>query len=88
MFASLTPPTCRADVVNESKTSIYYVCSGCTSFHEQKLGRVVEKTNEQSGAVNRQYKTATGPPVNSACPECGHTMHVRVVSSLRSGRVH
>ncbi|KAF8550284.1 N2,N2-dimethylguanosine tRNA methyltransferase [Imleria badia] len=69
-----------------SKTSIYYVCSGCASFHEQKLGRVVERTNEQSGAVNLQYKTASGPPVNSACPECGYTMHL--AGPMWSGPLH
>jgi len=69
-----------------SKTSIYYVCSGCTSFHEQKLGRVIERTNEQSGAVNRQYKTATGPPVNSGCPECGYSMHL--AGPMWSGPLH
>ncbi|KAN0097061.1 tRNA methyltransferase [Tylopilus felleus] len=74
-LAFLTPPICSTDTADESKTSIYYVCSGCTSFHEQKLGRVVERTNKKSGAVNLQYKTATGPPVNSACPECGYSMH-------------
>lgn len=69
-------------MVNESKTSVYYVCSGCGSFHEQKLGRVVEKTSEQTGAVNLHYKTAAGPPVDAACPECGFSMRVRVVSSV------
>jgi len=69
-----------------SKTSIYYVCSGCSSFHEQKLGRVVEKTKEQSGAVNLQYKTATGPPVNSTCPECGFSMHL--AGPMWSGPLH
>ncbi|KAH0826983.1 N2,N2-dimethylguanosine tRNA methyltransferase [Lanmaoa asiatica] len=69
-----------------SKTAIYYVCSGCASFHEQKLGRVVEKTNEQSGAVNLQYKTATGPPVNSACPECDFSMHL--AGPMWSGPLH
>ena len=78
-LALLTPPICSTDTADESKTSIYYVCSGCTSFHEQELGRVVERTNKKSGAVNLQYKTATGPPVNSACPECGYSMHVGVV---------
>ncbi|KAF8121957.1 N2,N2-dimethylguanosine tRNA methyltransferase, partial [Boletus edulis] len=69
-----------------SKTSIYYVCCGCASFHEQKFGRVVERTNEQSGAVNLQYKTAAGPSVNSACPECGYTMHV--AGPMWSGPLH
>ncbi|KAN0076846.1 tRNA methyltransferase [Tylopilus felleus] len=69
-----------------SKTSIYYVCSGCASFHEQRLGRVVERTNGQSGAVNLQYKTATGPPVNSACPECGYSMHL--AGPMWSGALH
>ncbi|KAG9318896.1 N2,N2-dimethylguanosine tRNA methyltransferase-domain-containing protein [Chiua virens] len=69
-----------------SKTAIYYVCCGCASFHEQKLGRVTEKTNKRSGAVNLQYKTATGPPVNSTCPECGFTMHL--AGPMWSGPLH
>ncbi|KAG8217920.1 N2,N2-dimethylguanosine tRNA methyltransferase [Butyriboletus roseoflavus] len=86
ILALLTPPTAKLTFANESKTSIYYVCCGCASFHEQKLGRVVEKTNQQSGAVNLQYKTATGPPVDSGCPECGFSMHL--AGPMWSGPLH
>jgi tRNA (guanine26-N2/guanine27-N2)-dimethyltransferase len=61
-----------------SKTAMYYVCTGCQAFHEQPLGRVIEKTNEKSGHVNvnTQFKTAGGPPVGERCVECNSTMHV------------
>lgn len=60
----------------QSKTSTYYVCSGCQSFHGQALGKVVDKVNENSGNVNLQYKTTAGPTVSQHCEECGGTFHV------------
>ena len=59
-----------------SKTSVYYVCSGCQSFHAQPLGKVVEKTTESSSSINLQYKTHAGPPVSPHCEECGGVFHV------------
>jgi hypothetical protein len=59
-----------------SQTSIYYVCQGCQSFHEQPLGRVVENVHAKSGNVNLQYKTQGGPSTPSRCTECGSTLHV------------
>jgi hypothetical protein len=59
-----------------SQTSIYYICQGCQSFHEQPLGRVVENVHAKSGNVNLQYKTQGGPSTPSRCTECGSTLHV------------
>jgi tRNA (guanine26-N2/guanine27-N2)-dimethyltransferase len=59
-----------------SKTAMYYVCTGCQAFHEQPLGRVVEKTHEKSGQVNLQFKTVGGPPTGTRCAECNSTLHL------------
>jgi tRNA (guanine26-N2/guanine27-N2)-dimethyltransferase len=56
---------------------VYYVCSGCQSFHEQPLGRAVEKKSAKSDAVNLVFKLQSGPPVAPRCGECGSSMHVR-----------
>ncbi|KAF8350673.1 N2 N2-dimethylguanosine tRNA methyltransferase [Amanita rubescens] len=59
-----------------TKASIYYICSSCQSYHEQPLGRVVEKVHEASGNVNHHYKIQAGPTVPEKCPECESTMHL------------
>ncbi|KAI6028745.1 tRNA methyltransferase [Pisolithus orientalis] len=59
-----------------SNTSMYYICSGCQSFFEQKLGRTIEKVNEKTGARSYQFKTQVGPPVPSECSDCGFPLHV------------
>ncbi|KAF9242127.1 N2,N2-dimethylguanosine tRNA methyltransferase-domain-containing protein [Melanogaster broomeanus] len=58
-----------------SKTSIYYVCQGCSSFHEQKIGRIYEQVNENTEAIDQRFKTVAGPPVSSECSECGFSLH-------------
>lgn len=55
---------------------MYYVCSGCQSFYEQSLGRVVEKVSEKTGQTTALYRQKTGPPVGDKCPECDSTLHV------------
>ncbi|KAF8495631.1 N2,N2-dimethylguanosine tRNA methyltransferase [Gautieria morchelliformis] len=69
-----------------SKTSVYYVCAGCQSFHAQPLGKIVEKTTESSSHVNLQYKTHAGPPVSQHCDECGGMFHV--AGPMWSGSLH
>ncbi|QRW00145.1 tRNA (guanine-N(2))-methyltransferase [Ceratobasidium sp. AG-Ba] len=59
-----------------SKSATYYVCSGCQSFHEQPIGRVVEKVHEGTGNVNLSYKAQSGPPVGPECEECGFKFHL------------
>lgn len=59
-----------------SKTAVYYVCSGCQSYYEQPLGRMVEQVSQKNGQVNAQYKVHTGPPVSERCPECNCVLHV------------
>ncbi|KAI5123353.1 hypothetical protein M0805_001774 [Coniferiporia weirii] len=69
-----------------SKTSTYYVCSGCQSFYEQPLGKIMEKVSEKSGQVNLLYKQRVGPPVGDKCPECDSALHV--AGPMWSGPIH
>jgi len=73
---SLHPSPAVFTHTSSSKTSTYYVCSGCQSFYEQPLGRIVEKSHQGSAQVNLQFKTHSGPPVSEKCPECNSTLHV------------
>ncbi|KAI0283032.1 N2 N2-dimethylguanosine tRNA methyltransferase [Russula aff. rugulosa BPL654] len=68
-----------------SQTSVYYVCSGCQSFHEQPLGRVTEKMSER-GYPTVLFKTHVGPPVSEKCPECGSPLHV--AGPMWNGPIH
>ncbi|KAL4067985.1 tRNA methyltransferase [Scleroderma citrinum] len=69
-----------------SKTSMYYICSGCQSFFEQKLGRAIEKINESTGLKSHQFKTQVGPPVSSECSDCGFPLHIS--GPMWSGPLH
>lgn len=57
-------------------TATYYVCTSCQSFHEQPLGRAVEKPNAKTGAVDVLFKTAGGPSTSGRCDECDSPLHV------------
>jgi tRNA (guanine26-N2/guanine27-N2)-dimethyltransferase len=69
-----------------SKTSIYYVCSGCQSFYDQPLGRMTERVNDRSGNAITLFKTHVGPPVPEKCPECGSSLHV--AGPMWNGPIH
>ncbi|KAH9079545.1 N2 N2-dimethylguanosine tRNA methyltransferase [Lactarius deliciosus] len=69
-----------------SKTSIYYVCSGCQSFYEQPLGRMTERVNDRSGNTTTLFKTHVGPPVSEKCHECGAPLHV--AGPMWNGPIH
>ncbi|CCM02381.1 uncharacterized protein FIBRA_04476 [Fibroporia radiculosa] len=69
-----------------SKTSMFYVCSGCQSFYSQPLGRMTEKIHEASGTVNYHFKAHTGPTVPSKCPECNFPLHLS--GPMWSGPIH
>jgi len=69
-----------------SQTSVFYVCSGCQSFHEQPLGRIAEKINYRSGKSTVLYKTHVGPPVPEKCPECGSPLHI--AGPMWNGPIH
>jgi len=69
-----------------SKTSIYYVCSGCQSFYEQPLGRMTDRVNDRSGNATTLFKTHVGPPVPEKCPECESPLHV--AGPMWNGPIH
>ncbi len=61
---------------------MFYVCSGCQSFYDQPLGKIVEKTSEKSGQTNLLFKQKAGPPVSDKCPECESVLHVSGLSFI------
>ncbi|KAI0748208.1 N2,N2-dimethylguanosine tRNA methyltransferase [Daedaleopsis nitida] len=69
-----------------SKTAVYYVCSGCQSYYEQPLGRMIEQVSEKSGNVNLHFKVQTGPTVPERCPECNSVLHA--AGPMWSGALH
>ncbi|KAI0709326.1 N2,N2-dimethylguanosine tRNA methyltransferase [Earliella scabrosa] len=69
-----------------SKTAVYYVCSGCQSFYEQPLGRMIEQVSEKNGHVNLHFKVHTGPTVSERCPECNFVLHA--AGPMWSGALH
>ncbi len=67
---------------------MYYVCTGCQSFYEQPLGRMVENVSEK-GNVNLHFKAHTGPTVSERCLECNSVLHVRThIFTWRPCAVH
>jgi hypothetical protein len=70
-----------------SKTSLYYICTGCQSFFGQPLGKLTEKVHERSGSVNYLFKTQAGPPVPERCPECNSALHVSDLFDLDSAHM-
>ncbi|KAI0797923.1 N2,N2-dimethylguanosine tRNA methyltransferase [Abortiporus biennis] len=68
-----------------SKTSTFYVCSGCQSFYEQPLGRVHEQVSAK-GNTTQLYKVRSGPTVSEQCPECNSILHV--AGPMWSGELH
>ena len=69
-----------------SQTSVYYICSGCQSFHEQPLGRMTERINDRSGNTTVLFKSHVGPPVPEKCPECGSPLHI--AGPMWNGQIH
>ncbi|PIL24069.1 hypothetical protein GSI_13820 [Ganoderma sinense ZZ0214-1] len=68
-----------------SQTAVYYVCTGCQSFYEQPLGRMVENVS-QKGNTSLHFKAHTGPTVSERCPECNSALHV--AGPMWSGPLH
>lgn len=69
-----------------SKTSVYFVCSGCQSFYDQPLGRMTERVNDHSGNTTILYKTHVGPTVSEKCPECRSPLHI--AGPMWNGPIH
>lgn len=69
-----------------SETMITYLCSGCSSTHNQYLGKVVENPNGKTKQNNKKYGLAKGPPIGSNCPYCNYINHV--TGPMWGGNLH
>ncbi|POW15449.1 hypothetical protein PSTT_02040, partial [Puccinia striiformis] len=71
-----------------TNTAIVYVCSGCSAFHFQSMGRANTKPTKAGRGTNVSYQNALGPPMSSGsdCEECGGKFHV--AGPLWSGPLH
>ncbi|KAK7014835.1 guanine(26)-N(2)-dimethyltransferase [Favolaschia claudopus] len=58
-----------------TKTSTYWICSNCQSFHGQPLARVTE-TPQPNGSINYNFKLSGGPSVPDRCTECNSILHM------------
>lgn len=61
---------------NASQTGLVYTCSRCSAFHIQPLGRATESTSSKTGHTTWKFGSASGPPTDTHCAECGGTFHV------------
>lgn len=61
---------------NASKTGLVYTCSRCSAFHVQPLGRATEHAHPRTGHALWKFGSASGPPTDTHCAECGGTFHV------------
>jgi len=52
--------------LSASNLSHVYQCNGCSSFHLQPVGKVVENGN------SRKFSPGSGPVVNMRCDQCGY----------------
>lgn len=62
--------------LNASKTGLVYSCSKCSDFHIQPMGRATSTPNVKTGQSNIKFGSASGPPTDMRCGECGGTFHV------------
>ncbi|CCD27022.1 tRNA (guanine26-N2)-dimethyltransferase NDAI_0J01300 [Naumovozyma dairenensis CBS 421] len=69
----------------QSKTMITYHCSQCGSYHNQPLGRMIEREGK-NGKTFTKYLVAQGPPVDSKCKFCRGTYHV--AGPMYAGKLH
>lgn len=61
---------------NASKTGLVYTCSKCSAFHVQPMGRGTASTNAKTGHAMWKFGSASGPPTDTHCAECGGSFHV------------
>lgn len=61
---------------NASKTGLVYACSKCSNFHIQPMGRCTESASSKTGHTTYKFGSASGPPTDTHCAECGGTFHV------------
>ncbi|XP_071954596.1 tRNA (guanine(26)-N(2))-dimethyltransferase-like [Antedon mediterranea] len=54
-----------------SKRALVYHCTGCDSFHLQRLGKAIPRENKEP-----RFTPATGPPCGQICTDCGSNFQV------------
>ncbi|WFC97549.1 methylamine--glutamate N-methyltransferase [Malassezia yamatoensis] len=62
--------------LNASKTGLVYTCSKCSDFHIQPMGRAVTSANVKTNLPITKFGSASGPPTDTRCGECGGSFHV------------
>lgn len=78
-----TNPTKVKDL--QHNTMITYVCSGCRSYHSQRLGKQTERESKK-GKPYLKYSLAQGPPVDKKCHYCGGAHHL--TGPMYAGPLH
>lgn len=61
---------------NASKTGLVYTCSKCSNYHIQHMGKCTATENAKTGLTMYKFGSASGPPTDTRCAECGGTFHV------------
>ena len=69
----------------QHNTMVTYMCSGCGSYHNQRLGRQTKRESKK-GKEYLKYSLAQGPPVNVRCNFCGGAHHI--VGPMYAGSLH
>ena len=59
----------------QHNTMVTYVCSGCRSYHNQRLGKQSQRESKK-GKPYLKYSLAQGPPVDKKCQFCGGSHHI------------
>ncbi|WFD41629.1 methylamine--glutamate N-methyltransferase [Malassezia psittaci] len=62
--------------LNASKTGLVYTCSKCSDFHIQPMGRATTSANVKTNSPITKFGSASGPPTDARCGECGGSFHV------------
>lgn len=78
--------TSPSEVKNlQHNTMMVYVCSGCGSYHTQRLGKQTQRESKK-GKPFTKYSIAKGPPVDRLCGFCNSVHHV--VGPMYAGPLH
>ncbi|AEY98896.1 FAGR075Wp [Eremothecium gossypii FDAG1] len=68
--------TSPSEVKNlQHNTMIGYMCSGCSAWHTQRLGKQSQRASKK-GKPYTKYSLAQGPPADKRCHYCGSPHHV------------
>lgn len=69
----------------QTNTIVAYMCSGCSAYHVQPLGRQQERSTKKGNKFVK-YSLAQGPPVDKHCSYCGNVHHI--VGPMYGGPLH